>query len=107
MKTLLILTLLSLSLTQTPIPQTQLGLEVLSVNVKEKVVNPQMDLMAESELPSSVTRPNPNTGRPTNRAESETERLERQTNLRVQNMHALEAAKKEADAGRPSSVKLL
>jgi hypothetical protein len=83
-----------------------LGLEVLSVNVKEKVVNPQMDLMAESELPSSVTRPNPNTGRPTNRSESETERLERQTNLRVQNMHALEAAKKEADAGRPSSVKL-
>lgn len=104
MKTLLILVLVSLPLTQTP--QTPLGLEVLSLNVKEKVVNPQVDLMAESDLPSSVTRPNPNTGRPNNRNESETERIERQTNLRVQNMHALEAAKKETETGRASALKL-
>ena len=106
MKALLILVLVSLPLTQTPTPQSQLGLEVLSLNVKEKVVNPQVDLLAESDLPSSVTRPNPNTGRPTNRNESETDRIERQTNLRVQNMHAIANAKKEAEAGRVSSVKL-
>ncbi|HMJ25283.1 MAG TPA: hypothetical protein VK475_05620 [Pyrinomonadaceae bacterium] len=106
MKILLVLALLSLPLTQTPAPQAQLGLEVVSLNVKEKVVNPQVDLLAESQLPDSVTRPNPNSGRPTNRTESETDRLERQTNLRVQNMHAIEAAKKEAGAERPSSVKL-
>lgn len=105
MKTFLILALLSLSLTAAPIPQSQTGLEVLSLNVKEKVINPSVDL-AEPDLPESVTRPNPNIGRPTNRTETETERLERQTNLRVQNMHAIEAAKKEAAANRPASNKL-
>ena len=106
MKTLLILALLSLPLTQKPTPQTPLGLEVVSLRVKEKVVNPQVDLLAESELPDNVTRPNPNIGRPTNRTESENDRLERQTNLRVQNMHAIEAAKKESGGERPSKVKL-
>src|SRR6476620_5035635 len=106
MKTLLMLALLSLPLTQTPAPQGTLGLEVVSLNVKEKVVNPQVDLLAESDLPDNVTRPNPNAGRPTNRAESESERLERQTNLRIQNMHALEAAQKEGGGERLSKVKL-
>jgi hypothetical protein len=106
MKTLLILALLSLPLTQTPTPQGPLGLEVVSLNVKEKIVNPQVDLLAESELPDNVTRPNPNIGKPTNRTESESDRLERQTNLRVQNMHAIEAAKKDGAGGRISRVKL-
>lgn len=106
MKTFLIVALLSLPLTQTPTPPTPLGLEVVSLNVKEKVVNPQVDLLAESDLPDNVTRPNPNIGKPTNRAESESDRLERQTNLRVQNMHAIEAAKKEGGGDRPSKVKL-
>jgi len=105
MKTFLMLTLLTLSLMAAPMPQTQIGLEVSSLNVKEKVINPQVDLLAESELPDSVTRPNPNIGKPTNRAESENERLERQTNLRVQNMHAIEAAKKDAAANRPTTNK--
>ncbi len=107
MKILLILALLTLPLTQTPPPQTRLDLEVVSLIVKEKVVNPQVDLLAESDLPDNVTRPNPNIGKPTNRAESESERLERQTNLRVQNMHAIEAAaKKDGGSERPAKVKL-
>ena len=104
MKTLLVLGLFSLTLTQTPgNPQNASGLEVLSLNVKERVVNPDVD--GGSEPPSSVTNPNPNVGRPTNRVESETERLERQTNLRVQNMHALENLKREGTT-RPSIVRL-
>jgi hypothetical protein len=103
MKIFLVLTMLTLSLMAAPVPQTQKSLEVLSLNVKDKIINPQVDVLAESELPDSVTRPNPNQGRPMNRAESETERLERQTNLRVQNMHAIEGAKKDAAANRATA----
>jgi hypothetical protein len=107
MKTFLIVALSSFALTQTPgTPQNPVGLEVLSLKVKESVYNPDVDTTDSSEPPSSVTRPNPNAGRPTNRNETETERLERQTNLRVQNMHALEATAKREGTNRPSRIRI-
>lgn len=84
-------------------PQNQSGLEILSLNVRTQVLSRQLD--TQGDLPDSVTKPNPNMGRPTNRAETENERLERQTNLRVQNMHVLENAKREA-AQQPSILKI-
>ena len=105
MKTVLTLTLLSLLLSQTPAhPQNQSGLEMLALNVKAQVLTSEIDPLA-NEPPDSVTHPNPNQGRPTNRTETETERIERQTNLRIQNMHALENAKREP-AQRPSIIKV-
>jgi hypothetical protein len=105
MKTLLILALLSLILTQTSgNPKSQSGLEVLSLNVKAQVLLAEPD-MDSRELPDWVTRPNPNAGRPSNRRETEDERIERQTNQRIQNMHALENLKREP-AQRSSSLKV-
>src|SRR5690242_16752488 len=95
MKTILAFAFLSVGLAQLPDnPQPPHGLEIARVEVKDKV------LMIGGtpdgpELPDSVTRPDPNAGRPRNRAESENERIERQTNQRIQNMHAIENAKLE------------
>ena len=105
MKALLILALLSLILAQTTSnPQSQSGLEVLSLNVKAEILSPQ-PVLDSQDLPDSVTRPNPNANRPANRAETENERLERQTNERIQNMHALENLKRDP-AQRTSALKV-
>src|SRR2546429_6995918 len=96
MKIFLGFALLTFAIGQSPtIPQHPHGLEMARLEVKDKVlmIGGTPD---ESELPDSVTRPNPNAGRPTNRAESETERIERQTNQRIQNIHAIENAKLES-----------
>jgi|GEM_PF-3590159 len=74
--------------------QTPSGLEVSGLKVKDDqaiVVSNQP--AADRDLPEAITRPNPNAGRPRNRNESETDRLERQTNQRIQNMHVLSNAK--------------
>lgn len=106
MKTLLILALLSLIPTQTSgNPQNPSSLEVLSLNVKTQVFSAQSDINSQ-DLPDSVTRPNPNAGRPTNRIEGENERIERQTNLRIQNMHALESMKRGPTPPQPSILKV-
>jgi hypothetical protein len=105
METLLILTLLSLVLIQTPgDSQNQSGLEVLSLNVKAQVFSTQLDLDS-GEPPDSVTRPNPNANRPTDRTETESARLERQTNQRIQNMHTLENLKRDPSQ-HPSIIKV-
>ena len=96
MKIFLGFALLTFAIGQSPTTrQDAHGLEMARLEVKDKVlmIGGTPD---ESELPDSVTRPNPNAGRPTNRAESENERLERQTNQRMQNMHAIENAKLES-----------
>lgn len=94
MKTLLIITVLSLvPLQLSGNPQNESGLEVLRLSVKTHVLSGPQDGDGR-DLPESVTRPNPNAGRPTNRAETEHERLERQTSQRVQNMHVLEGLKR-------------
>jgi hypothetical protein len=103
MKTLLIL--LSLVLTQTPgNPQNQSGLEVLALKVKAQVLSSQLD-RDSGEPPDSVTRPNPNANRPTDRTETENARLERQMNQRMQNMHTLENLKREPSQ-RPTTIKI-
>ena len=96
MKIFLGFALLTFAIGQSPTTrQDAHGLEMARLEVKDKIlmIGGTPD---ESELPDSVTRPNPNAGRPTNRAESENERLERQTNQRMQNMHAIENAKLES-----------
>jgi len=96
MKTFLGFALLTFLIGQSPTtPPDAHGLEMARLEVKAKV------LMIGGtpdgrDLPDSVTRPDPNAGRPTNRAESETARIERQTNQRIQNMHAIENAKLES-----------
>jgi len=106
MEILLILLLWSLLPTQThSYLQNQSGLEVLSLNVKAQVLSPQLDPLAD-EPPDSVTRPNPNANRPNGRTETENERLERQTNLRIQNMHALENLKRGGNPQKPSILKI-
>lgn len=93
MKLILGLALFTLTIGQTPaLQQDSHGLEIARLEVKDKilVVGGTADGL---DLPENVTRPNPNAGRPTNRAEGENERIERQTNQRIQNMHAIENAK--------------
>jgi hypothetical protein len=96
MKIFLGFALLTFAIGQSPTnPQDPHGLEMARLEVKDKI------LMIGGtpdgpDLPDSVTRPDPNAGRPTNRVESENARIERQTNQRIQNMHAIENAKLES-----------
>src|SRR2546428_8983207 len=99
MKTFLTLALLSLfPLQMSGNPQSESGLEFLSLNVKAQVFSTQPDNNSQ-DLPDSITRPDPNAGRPRNRTETENERLERQTNQRIQNMHAVEKLKRKPPSG--------
>ena len=103
MKALLIFGVFLLALTKMPgNPQKQTGLEVLSLRVKTQVLLPPSDPLSE-EPPDSVTRPNPNANRPS-RTETETERIERQTNQRIQNMHVLENMKHGGNSPRRSTL---
>ncbi|HXI26169.1 MAG TPA: hypothetical protein VNG71_20115 [Pyrinomonadaceae bacterium] len=96
MKIFLGFALLTFAIGQSPTTsQDSHGLEMARLEVKDKI------LMIGGtpdgpDLPDAVTRPDPNLGRPTNRAESENARIERQTNQRIQNMHAIENAKLES-----------
>ena len=103
MKVILGLGLLSLSMVQSPTSaQRPSALEFTNLEVKERVLIP--DNSNGPDIPNTVTNPNPNAGRP-NRPESETERIERTTNQRIQNMHAIENAKLEAAKNnKPLSV---
>jgi hypothetical protein len=96
MKIFLGFALLTFAIGQSPTtPQDPHGLEMARLEVKDKVLMIGGTADA-SDLPDTVTNPNPNAGRPTNRSESENDRLERQTNQRIQNMHAVENAKLES-----------
>ncbi len=96
--------LLSLILIQSPVStQGPSALQFTTIEVKERVLMPENQ--NGPDIPSSVTSPNPNAGRPINRTESETDRIERQTNQRIQNLHAIENAKLEAAKNnKPISV---
>src|SRR6266436_2342108 len=95
MKIFLGFALLTFAIGQSPTtPQDPHGLEMARLEVKDKIL--MIGGTLDADLPDSVTRPNTNAGRPTNRAESENERIERQTNQRIQNMHAIENAKLES-----------
>ncbi len=96
MKIFLGFALLTFAIGQSPnTPQDPRGLEMAHLEVKDRVlvIGGTPD---GPDLPDSVTRPDPNAGRPTNRVESENARIERQTNQRIQNMHAIENAKLES-----------
>lgn len=89
--------LLTLAIASAAIAQSKprSSLEINRLDVKDKVLV-LGEVGGSPDIPESITRPNFNAGRPTYRVETEYERLERQTNLRVQNMHAIENAKLEA-----------